>query len=153
MIKFFFNMTHLAVALKKHYEKRKKRILFANGTTLQELSLSMWQDLGYVQIDSSVLSRVLKGERLFTPQQLFIFCKILDLPHEEVEHLFHCWMRDHLKRDGVEIERAFVPTKEVVNLLDSYLKEAAKSGLVHTAATKALEFLGKLEEYKPMLSH
>lgn len=50
-----------------------------NGITLNELALEMSERLGFHEIDASVLSRVLKGERIFTQKQLSVFCRTIKL--------------------------------------------------------------------------
>jgi hypothetical protein len=87
-------MTHLSQALQKYYARVGKRILFTNHQSLNQLALAMWEELGCSQIDASVLSRVLKGERLFTVQQLRAFCKLLQLTTGEQEYLLACLQQD-----------------------------------------------------------
>lgn len=140
--------THLARGLQFYYRKDRMHIVFINQYSLQEMAMAMWQDLGYSKIDVSVLSRALSGVRLFTPQQLFVFCKILQLHPEETEHLFHCLTQDYWQRDGVWIEQPFIPTSEVSNLLDSYLKEAGKIHDQHCATTTVIAFLEHIGKYQ-----
>ncbi|MEK7458630.1 MAG: hypothetical protein AAB612_04095, partial [Patescibacteria group bacterium] len=83
-------MSHLSNALHRYYTQEFGHLTFIGKKGCQELSLSMWQELNYSKIDPSVLSRVMQGKRLFTPEQLFVFCKILHLSHTEIEYLFYC---------------------------------------------------------------
>lgn len=59
--------------LKNYYFRKGNRILFSNGMTLNQLALCMWEKLGYREIDSSVLSKVINGNRHFSPKQLEVF--------------------------------------------------------------------------------
>lgn len=87
-------MSDLSEALQKYYSREGKRVLFRNNCSLNQLAMAMWEQLGFHQIDSSVLSRVLKGERLFTTPQLKVFCKLLTLSRKEEEYLFACLQQD-----------------------------------------------------------
>ncbi|MBI3397041.1 hypothetical protein HY045_01045 [Candidatus Woesebacteria bacterium] len=55
--------------------------------SLNQLALVMWERLGCRGIDPSVLSRVLRGERLFTFEQLELFTVILKLSDNEKKQL------------------------------------------------------------------
>jgi hypothetical protein len=55
----------------------------------------MWERLGCRQIDASVISRVIKGERLFTAAQLKAFCTLLALPKQDDDYLFACLQEDY----------------------------------------------------------
>lgn len=61
--------------------------MFSNGMTLNKLALAMWERLGYRDIDASVVSRVLKGERYFSQEQLGVFCKLVGVTNSETEDL------------------------------------------------------------------
>lgn len=76
-------MKYLASELQKFYRKTKNKLIFTNGMSLNQLSLEMWTELGYHGMDSSLLSRTLNGERLFTIEQLNTFCRILRLNETE----------------------------------------------------------------------
>lgn len=54
----------------------------------------MWVELGFEQVDASVLSRVIRGERSFTAPQIKAFCKLLELPKRDEEYLFACLEQD-----------------------------------------------------------
>jgi len=47
--------------------------------TLNQIALEMSERLDFKEVDTSVLSRVLAGERIFTQKQLSIFCRVLGL--------------------------------------------------------------------------
>jgi tetratricopeptide (TPR) repeat protein len=51
--------------------------------TLNELAIKMWERLDCQGMDASVLSKVLKGERIFNLRQLNTFCDILNSSSEE----------------------------------------------------------------------
>lgn len=70
-------MGKLAVILQNYYKTKGNKIVFKNKLTLNGLSVLMWEALEYKEIDSSVLSRVIHGQRLFTYKQLKVFCKAL----------------------------------------------------------------------------
>jgi len=70
--------------------------------TLNQLALEMWERLGFHDIDPSVLSRVITGERSFTPQQLEIFSNILAIPRSEVSSLKTEYCRDLLSQSKVD---------------------------------------------------
>lgn len=91
-------MPHLADELKNYYRKSSNKIIFKGGISLNGLSLTMWEKLGCSQIDASVVSRVLKGERLFTYKQLEIFCQLLDCDKKEAAKLKHALIIDLLIR-------------------------------------------------------
>lgn len=97
-------MSNLAKALQKYYRRKNtKSVIFNNGQSLSDLSLTMWENLDYKQIDSSVLSRVLQGERLFNGKQLEIFCKILNIQKHDKEYLFSCLSEDYNKKKGFSL--------------------------------------------------
>ena len=93
-------MTNLAKQLTKYYTREKHRIVFLNNMSLQKFALEMYEKIGYEQIDASVISRVLKGERLFQVEQLEVFCTILQLPREEKRQLFVSLQKDCLTQKG-----------------------------------------------------
>lgn len=70
--------------------------------TLNQLALEMWERLGYQGVDPSVLSRVLKGERLFTFRQLEVFCETLSLSGRVHLSLRECLYVDMCSRMGLE---------------------------------------------------
>lgn len=72
---------------------------------LSQLSLEMWEKLNYQGIDASVISRVLTGERLFTSEQLEIFCQINELPEKMKKILKKSLTLDLLGRFGLDVDR------------------------------------------------
>ena len=107
-------MSYLSDALKKYYKKQNGRIVFINNQTLNQLSLQMWEDLSFSQIDASVTSRVISGERLFTQQQLEVFCKILKLSNQETEILFNCLNRDLCKRHNIDLDLFYISNNDFI---------------------------------------
>jgi len=141
-------MSHLSNALHRYYSQEFGHLIFVGEKGVQELSLSMWQELNYSKIDPSVLSRVMQGKRLFTPEQLFVFCKILHLSQTEIEYLFYCLSLDHWQRDKVAIDHIFLPTKEIARLIDSYIQDTHIHNKKEFIVTKLLEFIARVEQYK-----
>jgi hypothetical protein len=88
---------HLANALAKHYRRENNKIIFRNNSTLNQVALQMWELLDYCEIDNSVLSKVINGQRLFTFKQLRVLCKILKLSRKESNLLFDALIEDKLK--------------------------------------------------------
>lgn len=114
-------MTHLAEALKKHYTKREGKIIFTNKKTLNQFALQMWEKLGFSQIDASVLSKVINGKRLFTPQQLRIFCQILAIDNHEEDYLLHCLAQDYNVRKNLHIKGFFLASPFAYELMSDFI--------------------------------
>lgn len=93
-------MTNLAKQLTKYYIREKNQIIFLNKMNLQAFALEMYKRIGYEQIDASVISRVLKGERLFQVKQLEVFCDILEITDVEKIQLFFALQKDCLIQKG-----------------------------------------------------
>ncbi|MEK7570833.1 MAG: hypothetical protein AAB553_01035 [Patescibacteria group bacterium] len=132
-------MTYLASAIKKYYRRQKSRIIFTNGQPLQELSISIWEKLGYSQIDTSVISRVINGQRLFTPVQLEAFCQVLNLPSTEQTYLFRCLSQDYMLKGGAK-NISLIETTSTVDMLDllEHLVDEAYKGF-HFGYGKRIE--------------
>lgn len=116
--------THLASGLKKFYERTDYKFIFTNGMSLNRLALEIWERLGHQEVDASVLSRVLRGNRSFTPFQLEVFCSILKIPKSEKQYLHHCLYLDYCSRFGVKLEGVLSPTYDVYDLVEALLKKA-----------------------------
>lgn len=101
-------MSNLSKALQKYYSREGKTVVFRNKQSLNQLALAMWKKLGFQQIDASVLSRVLKGERLFTAGQLTTFCQLLNLPNREQDYLFACLQQDYNSKLDLPLEVAHI---------------------------------------------
>jgi len=94
-------MSNLSKKLASYYEKRGNKIIFCEKYSLNELAIELWEKLGYKGIDSSSLSRVIKGERLFTAEQLEIFCQVLNINNSNSEELKSALEIDMLTRYGM----------------------------------------------------
>lgn len=111
-------------SLAAHYTKDGARIIFTGNKTLSEVALQMWEHLGFQKMDASVLSRVLKGERLFTPSQLQAFCSVLRLTSAQEEALFHCLAQDYFKRDNIIITSHISSQQELASVLERLVGRA-----------------------------
>lgn len=60
------------------------------------MALGMWEKLQFSEIDSSVLSKVINGNRLFTFRQLRVFCDLLDLNRNQRKVVFEALIKDKL---------------------------------------------------------
>jgi len=96
--------TNLARVLQKYYLRQGKKIIFSNKMTLNQLALEMWEKLGYREIDASVISRVLKGERIFTLKQLQVLSNILSLNKQQRLELKKTIINDILQHKDIEFE-------------------------------------------------
>lgn len=117
-------MTKLSQTLKKFYIRTGNRVFFDNQVPLNDLALKIWEKLGYKAIDSSVLSRVISGERLFTVSQLNTFCDVLQLTKEDRDFLNHSLSLDYLARYGIDLDSNYLPINDFVDLFDQYITKA-----------------------------
>src|SRR5690242_16227115 len=106
--------------IKKHYTRSGNRVIFKNRMSLNELALEMWDRLGGKSVDTSVLSRILSGERPFTPPQLSVFCDILMLNEEQRFDLEELLAKELLVRHG------FSETVILPDMIDLTQKELMK---------------------------
>lgn len=118
-------MSALSEALQDYYTREGNRFRFRNGLTLNQLALAMWECLGFRQIDVSVLSRVLKGDRLLTPEQVGAFCAVLALSKEEEMRLLACLQQDHNARLGI-YGGAQVSSSLAAEVMEAMTKNAFK---------------------------
>ncbi|NMB57432.1 hypothetical protein GYA19_05875 [Candidatus Beckwithbacteria bacterium] len=91
--------------------------------TLNQLAFSMWEKLGYKEIDASVLSRVISGERLFTQRQLNVFCSILKIKKQKALYLKEALLLDIYKKYNLEINHYFLvdlPTEKILKKIAEY---------------------------------
>ncbi len=91
-------------SLTKYYERLGNKIIFRNGSTLNELALKMWERLNFQDMDPSFLSRVLNGERLFSLKHLKIFSEILKLSTHEAKDLEYALSLARLKRYNLDLD-------------------------------------------------
>ncbi len=94
-------MTVLSQALKPFYVRIGNKIIFKNKNTLNKLALEMWTKMGHSGVDPSTISRVIKGQRLFTKEQLIAFCAILNLKNHQKFDLLSALEQDYLARFGL----------------------------------------------------
>lgn len=80
-------VTDFFILLGKHYYRKGNRIIFSNRMTLNKFAMSMWEKLGYKDIDPSVISRFIKGERLLNIKQFKVFCRILNIKETDEKEL------------------------------------------------------------------
>lgn len=97
-------MGRLAAILQNYYKTKGNKIVFKNGLTLNGLSVVMWEVLKYKEVDSSVLSRVIHGQRLFTYRQLEVFCEALSLQEKEKIELKYALSQDVLLRSNINAD-------------------------------------------------
>lgn len=128
-------MTHLSEALRAYYRHDGRELRFGDKYSLNELALVMWESLGFRKVDSSVLSRVIHGERLFTPEQLEAFCTVLSLSKNEQYYLSACLRADHAIRLGVDSELIELPLETASAILQKI-----------TAQSTYLFYQGQFEE-------
>lgn len=117
-------MNYLANTLKKYYFKQKGKILFQNKKTLNQLALQMWEESDFSSIDASVLSKVISGERIFTPKQLTTFCKIMNISGADKEYLFYCLEKDYNLKKETDFNRLFIPSDALLETVRNLEKEA-----------------------------
>ena len=113
----------LSRGLQKYYLRKGNRIFFTNKMTLNQLSWEMWDRLGYKGIDPSVLSRVLKGERLFTPNQLKVFCKVLKLSKTDRQELEEALFIELNRKFGLDKFFFEQKNKYFLDLVEDNLKK------------------------------
>lgn len=95
---------NFASSLKKYYSRQKNKIIFRNKMSLNKLALKMWERLNYQGIDTSVLSRVINGQRLFTFKQLEVFCEILRITSQEYRQLKESLLLDIYNRYHLDFQ-------------------------------------------------
>ncbi|HZZ98969.1 MAG TPA: hypothetical protein VFG51_03485 [Candidatus Saccharimonadia bacterium] len=115
--------TKLSEELAKFYIRKKKSVIFHHGYSLNHLALSMWEYLGFAGMDASTLSRVISGERLFTPKQIEAFGRVLYLSESEIQLIHRAVYKDQLLRAGIVAtdEFFFQLGQETDELLESLL--------------------------------
>jgi len=92
---------HLAKELGKYYRRERNKFVFVNGMTLNKLAWEMWERLDYKEVDPSVLSRVINGERLLTFDQLLTFIEILGISQKNKRLLMEAFFLDLSKRFSI----------------------------------------------------
>ena len=113
----------LSKDLEKYYERRGNRIVFANGMSLNKLAWEMWERLGHKEIDPSVISRVLKGERLFKVGPLKVLGKILKVPKQQEDQLFETLCEEQVEKLGLKELFLQQKNKYFLELVEDNLKK------------------------------
>lgn len=143
-------MTKLSKILKHYYQRVGNKTIFQGKFTLNQLALELWQRLGYRGIDSSSLSRIINGKRLFTVEQLGGFCVILSLTQRQKDELFLALEEDYLHRYGLKLYPSSSSLPEMIDLLTlqiSKLNYAREHGFIHFAMDWADELSGQIRRY------
>lgn len=96
--------SHLKKALQSFYKREKNRLVFSNNLSLNQLAIEMWERLNYSEIDASVISRVIHGERLFSPKQLAVFCDIINASEKQRIQLKSALWRDCYIKHSIDID-------------------------------------------------
>ena len=104
------------------------------------MAWEMWERLGYREIDPSVLSRVINGERIFSQRQLDVFCEVLGLKPAKKEELTFVLSQDVLSRSGIEASDylSVLDQLEYINECKKYifpLEDAGNPTLAYDLAT------------------
>lgn len=116
--------TFLSEALQDFYERKGGRIFFQNGMSLNQLALEMWERLEYQGVDPSVISRVLKGERLFTPRQLKVFISVLKIPYPQKKSLSELLLKDVASRFGFAIDASEINSQNSSRRLIRFISDS-----------------------------
>jgi len=112
---------HLAGALSNYYTRSRGKIIFSGSLSLNKLALAMWEESSSCGLDASILSKVINGKRLFTPRQLSIFCKILNIKNKDREFLFYCLHKDQSLKDGVSFDIPFIPSSGTYRFIEALM--------------------------------
>jgi len=120
--------TNLARVLQKYYLHKGNRIIFANKMTLNQLAITMWERLGFHEMDASVLSRVIHGERLFTQKQLSVFCDLLKISRREKFSLKEILLSDIYKK--FRLEPNFYNFNSFGSLIENLIKKIAEFRMI-----------------------
>lgn len=137
-------MQELKYILSKYFYKKGNRYIFINGLTLNSLSSEMWM----VGIDSSVLSRVLNGERIFNSTQLKKFCEILHLDDRQKDELSNALQVDYLARRGFLAVKESFSSIDIIDLIALDVKcihDAREHGLTNYVMKTSNALILKIE--------
>lgn len=140
--------TNLAKELTKYYKRTRHKILFRNGTTLNQIAIDLWSRLGFKSIESSVISRVINSQRLFTPRQLEIFCDVIKTTNYERWNLRNALYKDYYLKYGLEIEPALSPY--FLDLITTQLRKISEIRILGNPDL-AIEFVSILTDQLEML--
>jgi hypothetical protein len=107
--------------LRGYYTRKGSRFIFANGMSLNKLAMEIWERLNFSDMDVSTLSRVLSGERIFTVDQLEVFCELLKIRGRKKEELLSALGNDVHKRYGFKVDLIDKIRKEMTDFIDASL--------------------------------
>ena len=148
--------TFLSKSLEKYYTRKGNRVVFINGDSLNELALKLWENLNFREIDASAVSRVINGERLFTPKQLRAFSHILGLNRYHHQFLQEALATDILSRSGLKLEasRSKIQRNPILELTlqnSGHLIESVRTLRLLGSPQKAIETASFLEQIAQIL--
>ncbi len=130
-------MKKLHNLLQRYYKRVGNRIVFINGSSLNKLSLEMMEDLGFGDMDPSILSKVINGKRIFSQKQLNSFCKILAISRIDAILLRESLMRDLLTKKGFCEEQAneclVVINGDMIPMAPKIIRSLREGGDIHNA--------------------
>lgn len=112
---------HLAEALGSYCTRSSGKIIFRGNLTLNKLALVIWEESSTCGLDASILSKVINGKRLFTPRQLSIFCKVLNIKNRDREFLFYCLHKDQSIKSGVVFDTPFIPSSGTYRFIEALM--------------------------------
>lgn len=141
--------TRLAEELRRYYFRRGTRVIFSGGLSLNQLALEMWDRLDQQKVDSSVISRVLSGERLFSLKQLAIFCEVIKIGDTDCHRLKDALKTDLITRYGLADEFFTSQHKNFIHLVSDNLDKirALKSqSLLGFLGDWILAIIARIEE-------
>jgi hypothetical protein len=115
---------YLSKELRRFYTRRGSRIVFSNKLTLNQFALSMWENAGCHGMDASALSRVLKGERLFTTDELYGFAALLHLGEKNINRLKIALSYDLNNRFGLDIDYIEKSDESILSISEGILRKA-----------------------------
>jgi tetratricopeptide (TPR) repeat protein len=146
---------YLAKALEKYYSRDGKKIVFANGMTLNQLAWEMWEKLGFTQIDPSVISRVIRGQRQFTSTQLKTFCSLLNLGPQETNKLISDRLQDLYEKyglDQLDPQFGFNSVVDYAQMVLPVVKKLRESGFQNLSYDLSSELIDHLCEKRDFIS-
>lgn len=115
----------LSKQLARWYTRSGNRIVFKNGMSLNQLALQMWEYLGGSQIDPSVISRVISGNRHFSLNQINAFCGVLGLTKADKAQLITARYNDLLTKYNLPVPE-YSDTISTLNLAEKLLPKIQK---------------------------
>lgn len=141
--------THLAAEISKYFIKRGNARIFRNGLSQNKTAEKIAEELSAGAstladekgVDQSVFSKVVKGERLFSPKQLDAFCRAVGLSEEENQLIKYALAKDYCEGAGIGLNLDASPP--VLSIVIGNLQQVSR--LVETGELNfALEMLAQL---------